>query len=345
MTEFIEEAQPAHKETAGIESELRFPQVVAARIKPRGLDTLGIDIAQPIPVSELRAKGVVMVNALGEAERMIVQKAGRVDFTKKLFLTQQDLLQAKAAIIPEGVNEKQLRIISEDMGRFMDECRSAVTLNALLHPERTQVGADGYRNLIRTVRTKLDEEKRRSLLSRLSRSKKWLSIKREGELIREALEELRQRYRAPAAVRGIPVENISGRAEGEHLLGSKCPVLDCNHRFTDGMGIRIVDQDGLITGEKGVRVRLNEAVAHLALHGISNTGVPQDPDQRYVSIREYMPIFARRSEGSRVEIDVEEVQVEIGLAIVKRAMVETNVKADDNKLRGLVREYFFPSRL
>ncbi|MBN1262795.1 MAG: hypothetical protein JW991_00385 [Candidatus Pacebacteria bacterium] len=326
------------------ESTFSFHLDAQSVIAARRYDTLGFDVTRPLSLRELEAGGVVFINVLGDAERTIIQQIGGQDFSQKLFLTDQDLKAARADSLPEGLAEKQLPEVGRDMALFVCQCQEAAGLRSLLYPEERQVGIADFRQLIRAVNSKLDRERRKGPFGQLKKPPKPLGLEREERLINETLASLRRQYPSIEAVRGIPVGNISYRTEGAgRLLGARCPVLECGHHFSEPMGVRVLDQDGSLTGQPGTILRFNEAVTHLAGHGICNTGTPEDPSQHYASLAEYQPIFAQRAAASKERIDVHQVRLEVGLTIARRGAEEIGFWPEDEDLKELVSEHYWPT--
>lgn len=336
------------RETSELEPkpDFRFLRPTARGIVGEGYDCDGLDVLNPIPEKEIRKRSIAMFNVLGNASRSIIQEVGDQDFSRKLFLTEDDLEKARSIINPEGLNEEQLAELSDDMLQFMQECFSTLSLNSVVTPERTKVHPfSGQMVFIRRIEGFL--EGRRGFLKRVfSKPLKRLTKEEEIDLIRQERKKLKEKYQSqiPDNVRGIPVKNLDTRLEGKGMYGSRCPVVDCGHQFKWSFGIKIADHDGSLTG-KPRWVRMNEAVAHLVSHGVCSNGETKDWDQRYLTLTEYMPLFERKKtdEGAKEKPDSGKMQTEFSTMIAKKTMEVLGVEIEDVELEKLVEEILSPT--
>lgn len=321
---------------------LVIPPVTATIIKDSGYDTAGIDVNSPIPLVLLRERGIVMVNVAGGAERTIIQEVGEASFRQKLFLTEEELKLAKKTMVPEGISEEELVLMSDDMLAFIEECYWFRSYRTLLYP-------DDFCSHINVARITIDElGKQRGQFGLRGRRKPLvdnLDYQEEEKLVEGIVRAYQDRYQVPKDVRGVPVEDITFRGEGEQMAGSKCPMLACEHVFRDRNGIKILDREGKISGTKNVIVRLNEVVAHLTSHGICNTGTPSDWDQRYITLAEYLELYMKRNEtvGLR-EIDLNGLLREIVLELARRIVSANRIEYQEDQFlrafeKGLARSF------
>lgn len=324
-----------------IRETVSFPGEVAESMRQRGVDTQGFDLAKPIPAQDLEKAGVVAVNVIGDAERGIVEGTDELDLRNKVFLTQQDLDQMRPLMVPEGVDNERLQEISQDMLQFVHYCQHVVSLNRLLHPEVNPNNTWGAqaRNFIRQVKSAWDKKQAKKFITGwFYHPAESLSMEEETEISKQVLEDIQGDYKdIPKEVRGIPVENIHFRAEGGNWVGRECPVLSCNHRFSEKMGLKIVD-DGSISGDRGVLLRINEATAHLVSHGISSTRKSEQFDQRYITIREYLRLFEKRNKDKDSLPNPEEVRKQLFLNLARVSLEKVGVQPDNDTLEKLVEE-------
>jgi hypothetical protein len=243
----------------------------------------GLPLDRPTSLKELMSNGYVMFNDTGEKERVIIQVCGDKDWRDKSLITADELLQSKKDTLPEGITDEQLKEIEIDMDLFIDEVQHATQVNEHLGGR----GVGSTSNKMNLVAMELGV---------------FETIKNNGKLnfdikqvfIRDAQNEVRKKYKIPNEVRGIPVEKLARRGESK-ANGHGCPVIDCPHVFSGTGGVLIYDGEGHFTSEPKT-IRINSVVAHLAGHGISETGKAA-VDQSYISIRDYLPIFDRRAES------------------------------------------------
>ncbi len=323
--------------------EMRFPTEVVNKLTRDGRDTSGFDLSQPIAVEDLKKEGIAMINYIGDGSNPVIGRlvSGK-DLSNKVFLTDEDLVQVKAESTPEGVSEEKLNQIADDMNKFVSECLDLRTIHAFFSPEINIAEKSEMRALIRTAGNRITTA-RKNRLNPFRKAPQWVDIDMEVEesIIRDALEVFKNKYSGQKgldSVRGIPLENISGRVEGKHL-SSQCPLLGCNHTF-DARGVKINDEDGKLSGMPGTTLRINDVVTHLASHGISNTDKPNDPSQRYLTIKEFMTIYEQRGKGQKIALVPAQLQLERGIMVVREAFRRQGLTVSEDELARAVHDFY-----
>lgn len=249
-------------------------------------DKHGLDPEATYTKQELLDKGFGMANRIGNGERAIVNTVDEQDTSQDFFLTTEQLEAHIWESLPEGVSIEDLPHIEEDMARFMQEARAAVGANKLL----TQSYAI-MNQVLPFLQDLGSEHPEWDLEQRMD--KMWQEDPGVVDDVPEqAAERTKEHWQVPDEVRGIRVENLAGRSEGRNTL--PCPCMECSIAFPGENGIKIFDEDGSITGQANTQVRMNSISRHHAGHCICNNGTVRDPDQRYMTLKEYLPLYERR---------------------------------------------------
>lgn len=335
------ESNPVETETNTSPYSWTISQDALAKLTSRNLDTRGITLSDKLPKSSLRESGIAMINALGEGERMIIQRIGSEDLSSTLFLSDDEYGAARAEAVPVGIDQERLVEISRDMEAFIKECHLALATNAALYPENTQVGLSSWVNLLKIVYSHLsDLEKKKTPFWKRTRVLNSIPIEEERPTIEKVVSEIRGDRNGISEVRGIPIGQIILRGEGRNVLGNVCPVIDCAGRFASNEGIVITDSSGEITGQPGTDVRINSVIAHLASHGINNNGNPMDNSQRYITIREYLQIFDKRDKSAELlKLDPYNITLEIATKLTRIVAEKAKVNLSEEEIKKMAEDY------
>ncbi len=243
---------------------------------------------------QLREQGYGLINKIGDGAKPIVLDIEGTDVSTEKFLTTAQLEEHRKEVVPEGLSDAELELIAQDMENFIYEIQARSFIYELFDPESRV--ANSIRNLLVQIRNELGKLYPELQIAE-NRKAFGLDADTDAEDVAAAMAYIKGTQHVDETVLGIPISDFTRRGEGLSSEGAPCPCLGCSHIFTVNAGIVITDASGRLTGEPG-KVRINSIVAHLASHGISNKGNGSDPTQRYMTIKEYLPLYEQRKQTS-----------------------------------------------
>jgi len=295
----------------------------------------GLDPETTYTKQELLDQGFGMANRIGNGERAIVNEADGQDTSRDFFLTTEQLRAHIRESLPEGVTLEDLPHIEEDMAQFMQEVRAAVGANKLL--------TDSYiiMNQLLPFMDELSAEHPEWDVEQRMQKMWEENPDVVDDLPEQAANQSREHWQVPRDVRGIPIENLAGRSEGNNTL--PCPCMECSVAFPAENGIKIFDEDGSITGRPNTQVRMNSISRHLAGHGVCNNGneAVKDPDQRYMTLKEYLPLYERRDAGQPA-IAIDELEKELFTTALHLMCEKLGLEdLPEERVKQAIREYLY----
>lgn len=254
----------------------------------------GLEFGRGYTKAELRQMGWAFYNRVGDGQVPIIKQIDGENTRMDALLTPEQLERHKKESLPEGITEQDLPAIEDDMNKFMRRVQSLTYITENLTPESR--GGAIMQNYINRFISET-EDAHPELVPKIEEKLKEADFYRSDipdEIVAGAMKTVKDKHEVPDNVRGIPVNQLARRGEGRGVFGHPCPCMDCEHEFPATDGIKIFDEDGLITGMKG-QIRMNVITSHLAGHGINNNeNQTVDRDHRYMTLREYLPIYEKR---------------------------------------------------
>lgn len=310
-------------------------------------ETHALDITHRYTKPEMIKLGWVFYNRVGSGQVPIIKQIDGENTRMDALLTKEQLERHKKESLPEGLKEEDLPLIESDMNEFMHRVQLLTYASESLGPRNR--GVSRMRNYlgafirdVKGISPELAEKVERKL-----RETNFYGSKTPLVIVDTAIQSVSEKHKIPDNVRGIPVGNLDRRGEGSGVFGYPCPCMDCEYIFPRTDGIKIFDTDGSITGTKG-QIRMNVITNHLAGHGINNNeNQTVDRDHRYMTLREYLPIYEKRylDEKSRVPsfVEIKQIQKEILLKVLTEVRNKLDLESEisDRELDRTASKYLF----
>jgi len=294
------------------------------------------------------------------------------DFSDKVFLTQEDIDLVKKYTLPENFAQRDIEETSAQMHKFIRDAGELAAFRVMMkdddfikyHIEDVKKVPRNIPTVIHLIDSFLDEIGHKRFLNSSMRNKyqrlnllkrklqnvefKWKEMLKTltpdelESILRVSITSEREKYlhMLPENYHGIALNRIRERSEGQYVVGRHSPILTSDYIFGRNEGIYIFD-DGYITGTPTAKnlipLRLNDAAAEVASIGISNTGTPEDPDQRYITIKEFFnKVLTEPNEGSVItREEILDIQDKVEVSWIKALMKKLGLEdlLNDRQLR------------